>query len=308
MEKEKISIIVPIYNVEKYLSDCIDSLSAQTYPNIEIILVDDGSPDHCPQICDQYVKQDSRIKVIHKKNGGLSDARNVGLKAASGKYIMYVDSDDYIEIDACEQLLKGMQEDVDFVVGAIKEIRKTEIVYQKHTNLISGKKYGAKEFVMKSIQKNEWYAPAVLNLYRRSFLLNNGLFFKVGFYFEDTEMLPRLYLAAKKIVYIDYSFYNYVIRENSIMTTGFTDIKKEMAIKNYNEWMKLFNTVKDQEYQRCLYGILIKFYITTTRNMGIFGWKVNGLDFRFAWKYAINWKEKLKIVVFNFLPKIFIKL
>ena len=97
MKREKISIIVPIYNVEKYLERCVDSLVNQTYENIEIILVDDGSPDYCPQLCDEYAKKDSRIVVIHKKNGGLSDARNYGLCKASGEYILYVDSDDYIE-------------------------------------------------------------------------------------------------------------------------------------------------------------------------------------------------------------------
>ena len=91
----KISIIVPIYNVEKYIRKCIESIINQTYRNIEIILVDDGSPDNCGKICDEYAKKDSRVKVIHKKNGGLSDARNKGTEVATGEYIMYVDSDDY---------------------------------------------------------------------------------------------------------------------------------------------------------------------------------------------------------------------
>ena len=96
--QEKISVIVPIYNVEDYLHRCVDSIINQTYTNLEIILVDDGSPDNCLKICDEYAKKDSRIKVVHKKNGGLSDARNAGLEIATGEYIGFVDSDDYISL------------------------------------------------------------------------------------------------------------------------------------------------------------------------------------------------------------------
>lgn len=106
--KPLISIIVPVYGVEKYLLRCIDSILAQTYKNLEIILVDDGSPDRCPQICDEYAQKDSRIKVIHKSNGGLSDARNFGLDIASGAYIGFVDSDDYILPDMYEYLYNGL--------------------------------------------------------------------------------------------------------------------------------------------------------------------------------------------------------
>ena len=94
---ELISVIIPIYNVEAYLDECIASVIAQTYSNLEIILVDDGSPDNCPQMCDEWAAKDSRIRVIHKENGGLSDARNAGIDIATGEYIAFVDSDDWIE-------------------------------------------------------------------------------------------------------------------------------------------------------------------------------------------------------------------
>ena len=101
----KVSIIVPIYMVEKYLVRCIESIISQTYSNLEIILVDDGSLDDCPQICDEYAKKDNRIKAIHKKNGGLSSARNAGMEVVTGNYILFVDSDDYIKEDMYEILL-----------------------------------------------------------------------------------------------------------------------------------------------------------------------------------------------------------
>lgn len=308
MDAGKISIVVPIYKVENDLDRCVKSIVNQTYHNLEIILVDDGSPDCCPEMCDEYAKQDDRIKVIHKKNGGLSEARNVGLKKASGEYIMYVDSDDYIEKESCIQLLKSMQTDIDLVVGVIREIGDDGITYQRHTNLISGKVYSSKEYVINSIKKNEWYAPAVLNLYRRDFLIKNNLFFKVGYYFEDIEMLPRLFLAAKKVVYVDYPFYNYVIRENSIMTSDMTDEKKNMTIEIYNEWMEIIRSVGDREYQRYLYGILVRYYLANARRRDIAGWKIDGMNFRFAWKYALDGREKLKICLFNFFPQIYFKL
>lgn len=100
-----VSVIVPIYNVEPYLRKCVDSILAQTYINLEVILVDDGSPDGCPAICDEYKEKDERVKVIHKSNGGLSDARNAGLDAMTGEYVTFVDSDDWLEFDVIQTLV-----------------------------------------------------------------------------------------------------------------------------------------------------------------------------------------------------------
>ena len=117
-----ISVIVPIYNVEKYLQKCVDSIINQTYKNLEIILVDDGSPDNCPKMCDDYAEKDSRIKVVHKENGGLSDARNVGMEVATGEYVSFIDSDDYISLDFYETLLETIVDNDSDVVecGVVK--------------------------------------------------------------------------------------------------------------------------------------------------------------------------------------------
>ncbi|MBQ6478604.1 MAG: glycosyltransferase [Erysipelotrichaceae bacterium] len=113
---DKISVVIPVYSVEKYLHRCVDSVINQTYSSLEIILVDDGSPDQCPAICDQYAEQDNRIKVIHKTNGGLASARNAGMKVATGKYLFFVDSDDWLDPDGLEKLYRLAEEyNVDFV-------------------------------------------------------------------------------------------------------------------------------------------------------------------------------------------------
>lgn len=308
MNEGKISVIVPVYKVEQYLGRCVKSIVHQTYKNLEIILVDDGSPDQCPAMCDQYAKQDKRVKSLHKTNGGLSEARNYGLRNATGEYILYVDSDDYIELESCERLISSADENVDVVCGAYREISENGIIEKRHSNLQENVCYSAKEYVTASVQRNEWYAPAWLNLYRKSFLIENDLYYKVGTYYEDIEMLPRLFLSNPKVKYIDFAFYNYIIRDNSIMTSAVTEQKKQMVIEIYSHWMDLCSKVEDETYRAYLYGILIKYYMASARQMGITGWKIAGLDFRFARKYALNTKETVKTVLFNFFPKQYLKL
>ena len=300
-----ISVIVPIYKVENEVKRCVDSIINQTYKNIEIILVDDGSPDNCPSICDNYALRDNRIVAIHKENGGLSDARNVGLKKAKGKYVLYVDSDDYIEIDACEKLIEFAEDDIDVVVGACKEIQGKTISYQKHTNLKVGERYTSKEYIIKSIQNNEWYAPAWLNLYRRDFLVQNNLYYRKGYLFEDIDMLPRLFLSAKVVTYSDCCFYNYVIRDNSIMTSEITNSKQRMLIAIYQDWINLILGLEDLMLAKYMSGILIKYYLKSASRYNIRGWKVGNFDLKFALKYSLNNKEKMKVVVFNFAPRLY---
>lgn len=300
-----VSIIVPVYKVEIELDRCVHSLVNQTYPNIEIILVDDGSPDTCPELCNQYAKEDNRIKVVHKENGGLSDARNAGLKIATGDYILYVDSDDYIDLNSCERLLNAIDEqEVDIVVGnAIMEKPGGE-EKMLHTATPAGIIYTAKEFIIKSIKAFQWYAPAWLNMYRREYLLENELYFKKGIYFEDMQMLPRVFLQANRIATIDGTFYHYVVRDNSIMTTDGRDSKKvNDSIEIYRQWLEMFKNIDDKELQKYLYGILVKYYISNCKVRGIEGFVIDGMDFTFCFKNALNKKEKVKTVLFGKMPK-----
>lgn len=307
--QEKISIIVPIYKVENELDRCVQSLLHQTYTNLEIILVDDGSPDCCPKLCDQYAKEDNRVHVIHKKNGGLSDARNRGLKEATGDYILYVDSDDYIDLDSCEKLLKSTSgKKVDIVVGNAIMEKADGIELMIHTATPSGICYKSNEFIEKAIKAYQWYAPAWLNMYRREFLLDNNLFYKKGIYFEDMQMLPRVFLKANSITCTDKTFYHYVIRENSI-TTSEKSKKKEMdSIQNMKEWKQLFDSIQDIDLQKYLYGMLIKCYLHECRIYGIENWNIDGINFRFSFKYALTMKEKIKVLFFELFPSVYTKI
>lgn len=301
-----ISVIVPIYNVEKYLDRCIQSIVNQTYKNLEIILVDDGSSDGSPLMCDEWKKKDIRISVIHKTNGGLSDARNKGLEVATGEYILFVDSDDFLELDACEKLMDSTKNNkVDFVVGVIREINNDQISFQKRSNIKSNVVYNNEEFIIDSINANEWYAPAVLNLYRSEFLKKNNLKFKVNLLHEDMEFLPKIYLAADKILYLDYAFYNYEIRENSITTTNNYLKKTEDFLYIFSSWKKQFDGVRNCRLQKKLYGVLIKHYLHSCRELKIERWKVSGVNAFFSFRYALNIKEKIKVVVFTIAPKIY---
>lgn len=307
--KEKISVIVPIYKVEKELDRCVKSIIKQTYSDLEIILVDDGSPDHCPKICDEYASVDCRVRVIHKKNGGLSDARNVGLKEATGDYILYVDADDYIELDACERFMRAASDKkVDIIVGNAIMEKPSGKERMIHSATPSGVIYSAKEFIIKAVRAHQWYAPACFNMYRREYLIVNDLYFKKNIYFEDMQMLPRVFLPAGRIACTDGIFYHYVVRENSIMTSERDDRKKNDSIQNLREWKMAFDKVNDDELRRCLYGMLIKCYLHESRLYGITKWEIEGLNLEFALKNSLNLKERIKSLAFSVFPILYGKI
>lgn len=304
-----VSVIVPVFNTEKYLDRCIDSIINQTYSNLEILLIDDGSTDSSGLICDQYKEFDNRIKVFHISNRGLSEARNLGLRIAVGKYILFIDSDDYIEMDSIERLLTGiLDKNIDFVMGNYREIDQNYSCDKVRNGVQPYFPYSSPEIMKLLIQNKAWYPAAYLNLYRKDFLINNTLFFRKGFYYEDLELLPRLFFTANRIVYVDYIFYNYIIRENSIMTSGTTLEKRNHKLIIYKDWFRLFKKVEDSEWQRLLYGMLVSSYLWAVRYHKITSWAVEGLDYSFAKKYALNNLDRAKAMVFHYFPWLYIRL
>ena len=208
-----ISVIVPIYNVEPYLKKCLDSLLKQTYPQLEIILVNDGSPDGCGQICEEYAKKDTRIKVIHKTNGGLSDARNAGLQIATGQYIGFIDSDDYIDEDMYEYLLKGLE-----LSKADIAICGTKIDFEDGNTIVksNNKKeiLNAKEAIIK-LNSFSSFDMAVWNkLYKKEII--QGIEFPVGKKSEDYYVMYQYFHRANKVVVLEEAKYHYFQRNNSI--------------------------------------------------------------------------------------------
>ena len=210
-----ISVIVPVYKVEAYLDRCVKSIVDQTYTNLEIILVDDGSPDTCPTICEAWAEKDERICVIHKENGGLSDARNAGMAVARGEYIAFVDSDDWIAPEMLERLYEAMQrDDSDIAACTVKMVwadKTPSRLLTVQTNGVLEKDEAQKVLLEESLLKQPvWY-----KLYRREII--DGVPFAVGKYHEDVFWSYQVIGAAKRVSLIDYIGYYYWQRSGSIM-------------------------------------------------------------------------------------------
>lgn len=229
---ELVSVVIPVYKVERYLERCVDSVRAQTYANLEIILVDDGSPDRCGEICDAYAREDERIRVIHKENGGLSDARNVGAKEGRGKYLLFVDSDDYISEELIQKTVSAAEETgCDMVLFSHFHVEggRTEV---RGEELPSGQ-----PLELKTEKQLLLTAPAAwLKLFRREFYERSGIRFPKGLYYEDLNTMPKFVLTAERIVYLNEPLYYYMVRQDSIMGS------KNYG-KNYEDMRKVLDDV-----------------------------------------------------------------
>lgn len=211
--KEKVSVIVPIYDVEKYIDRCITSIINQTYVNLEIILVDDGSPDRCPEICDDWARRDDRIQVIHKENGGLSSARNAGIDASTGEYITFVDSDDVINLRMISFLHEVMKKsNADISLTSMNPFNTIPIFDSENDEVIIGT---SDEILYEIIYKKpNWEACG--KLYKKS-IFNSGLRFPENRLYEDLYLTPRIFKKAKKVACCNNGLYAYFQREDSIM-------------------------------------------------------------------------------------------
>lgn len=254
MENALVSIIVPVFRVEEYLKRCIESMINQTYKNIEIILVDDGSDDNCPKICDEYSKKDQRITVIHKQNGGLSDARNFGIKKSKGEYITFVDSDDTIEPDYIECLLNTLIKN-----NADISICGYMVKYDNGKNIpnANGKKLvlNSKETLENMLYQEDFNVASWAKLYKRN--LFDKIEFPVGKIHEDAFTTYKLVLKSKTIACDLKPLYNYMIRSNSILTGKFSE-KKLLVVDAYDEMeevlLKKYEDLKDAAIRGKVYA------------------------------------------------------
>ena len=211
-----ISIIIPVYNVEKYLERCIESVISQTYKNLEIILVDDGSTDSSGKLCDEFAQKDDRIKVIHKKNGGISDARNVGIEQVTGKYVGFADSDDYLEKDMIETLYNlSVKHDADISIVSYYEMYNNKLISVRDSGKLEilDRVEAIRELLIDTkIQSYAWN-----KLFKRE--LFEGLEFPKGRNFEDIATTLLLFEKSEKVVLLEKPKYYYLRRDNSIVGT-----------------------------------------------------------------------------------------
>lgn len=221
MKTPLVSVIVPVYNVEKYLKKCLDSILKQTYSNIEVILVDDGSTDGSGRICDECVKKDKRFRVVHQKNGGVAVARNTGLSKAKGEYIAFIDSDDWVKKEYIERLMQEAQEKNADVVQCeqITVSKENEyIIYddaEKYNKVISGYE-ACEEMLYQNVVTSALWGKII-----RSKLFD-GLSFKSGIIHEDLLMLYRIFKKAKEVSVIGDLLYYYFEREDSLIRKAFS--------------------------------------------------------------------------------------
>lgn len=226
-----VSVIIPIYNVEKYLEQCFASIISQTYKNIEIILIDDGSTDNSGDIADRLAQDDSRVRIIHKKNGGLSDARNAGMKIATGEYITFIDSDDYVDAKFIEILLELAQTTGAEIIQCNNSRKSTKLgMGSSKAVMMQGTHAFIELMKYKTVSPTAW-----AKLYKRSLFYDNKLEFPVGRLHEDTAIVYKLIYLADKIVCNDNVLYFYRLNNMSIMTANYTKHHYGSVLKYHKE-------------------------------------------------------------------------
>ncbi|RXF69357.1 glycosyltransferase family 2 protein [Arcticibacter tournemirensis] len=236
-----VSVIIPVYKVEKYLRRCVDSVLIQSYSNLEIFLVNDGSPDNCGKICDDYSKADSRIKVIHKENGGLSDARNAAIDLAEGKYITFIDSDDFVTIDYIETLVSlAVSHDADIAVSQFVYYRDNG-EYLIHQPKETTKVFDSRNAIETMLYQRDFETSAWGKLYRVS-LFKGDVRYPKGLLYEDLATTYKLIALSNRIAVTNKISYYYYLRDDSIIGNNFSPKKMDILTIANN----MLRTFEDQ--------------------------------------------------------------
>ena len=304
MDEDLISVIIPIYKVEKYLDRCIESVTSQTYKNLEIILVDDGSPDSCPQMCDVWAEKDSRIKVIHKENGGLSDARNAGIKASRGKYIAFIDSDDFVSPIFLETLYNDL-------ISTGSDISVVDFLKFSDYEQITEDNASSELVTFEGLEKfNQLYSAEIgvdivvawNKLYKTSIFEDSDILYPVGKINEDEFVIHKILSKCNKICFRNIKLYYYLQRTGSIMHQCYSEKNTHYidALNSRTEYimsldLTLFYTALDN-----LFYHLIADYFLKHEIKDLFKAKYDAI-FRKYKKYIkhLPRKTKAKIFLFN---------
>jgi len=307
MENPLITVIIPVYKVEQYLHTCLDSVLNQSYNNWELILVDDGSPDNCPVICDEYAAKDKRIKVIHKKNGGVSSARNIALDNTKGDYVTFLDSDDFWHPEYMGILL-GMCLKYDADIAQCNFVRGVGKIFPKCKSSQTVKVFDNHSVFLKG------YAKIILCAKLYKSYLFDGVRMPVGKINEDDFTTWKCYYKAKKIVVIDEALYYYTINNQSIM---FISAKQPCLgfMEAYEERIDFFKSrgIKDMEdFSR---GHLCKALLLTSSNKNLSAEQKNIVHSAFLdnwqkikWSKNVAFPFRILFLMLRLLPKTTFKL
>lgn len=306
MRNDLISIIIPVYKVEKYLNRCVNSVVNQSYKNIEIILVDDGSPDKCPEICEEWARKDCRIKVIHKENGGLSDARNKGLEFAKGTYVCFVDSDDYVAktyVETLYGLIRSKKTDISAV--SLKEVFSLEpeinnnTVGEGVTTVFEGRT------ALKQLFFDDTFANYAWNkMYKRN--LFEDVKFPVGRKMEDLGTTYKLLLKAERIAYSTEVLYYYFQREDSILHKVDLDFyrdKFELARERYEKIQDIYPDLRENDF--FYFGVLLETYPKLYGLFQEYDWKNAAKEVFGKCREMVVLKDKLKYYLLEYCGELY---
>lgn len=293
----KISVIVPCYNVEKYLERCVESIKNQTYRELEIILVDDGSTDNTGELCDSLAMTDSRIRVVHKENGGLSDARNAGIDVADGDFYSFIDGDDYLEADAYEALISEMKNDDVSLVSAGIIVEEVD----GSTRLNMSKEYALlnkEEALLNLLSPVRTIGQSSCNkLFRKQLFYD--LRYKKGIINEDMEILPKILDRCNQVVLLNKPVYHYVKRRGSISESEFSNWKYQ-GIRNAYSTFELCKKNYPEMIAYAHYYVMDSLYktfheLTCSSNRKSFHRQELILRFRIVTEYVrcIRWKKNM---------------
>lgn len=254
MEGKKISVIIPIYKVENFLEKCVESIRNQTYKNLEIILVDDGSPDNCPKMCDDYAEKDERIKVVHRENGGLAEARNSGLEVATGDFVVFMDSDDFIDPDTYEMLYKMITENnADMAMcGLVRETIEGEITDSRKSD-DTVQVWDGNEFLCKLLSM-QWGLGYAWNKLYTAESIKGHKYLKTDGCAEDINFNYRYGKGISKVVFCNLPKYHYVVRDGAITRSG--DTFEQTGFTLVESFYKFLEEQKDNKvvYPYCVKG------------------------------------------------------
>ena len=303
-----ISVIVPVYKVEKYIRKCVDSILAQTFTDFELWLVDDGSPDNCGAVCDEYAQNDSRIKVIHKKNGGLSDARNAALDVMQGKYVFFVDSDDWISKDALEIMYNALER-----TGAAVATGNIVSVYEDGTEKVLYAPTQKEQLLVGEDLLTTLLRPNACNRLYAAELFRN-LRYPVGKLYEDLFTYHKILAQIDSMVLVGKKTYYYLIRSGSIMhseySIKFTDIVD--AVYDRAEWLDSIGQTKlANETRLFVYSQVSAAFAHLDPNNHVHLQRLKEVKAIYDECYAkliradyIGWKQKVRMVILKYAPSL----
>lgn len=300
------SIVIPVYNVEDKLERCISSVLRQTVIDYEIILIDDGSTDRSGIMCDEYKEKDSRIVVVHKENGGLSSARNKGIDIARGDYVIFLDSDDYVEERFCEVISKTIKDNNPDIVAVDMVFERNGRIKERSVHGITPcLPYDGEHFLNVVINNTSFNAEACANVCSLKFWRNNNFSF-ADIYHEDLEIAIGLFLAAKKVVYCQGARYHAVARDGSIMNDALKAKKRHSDLLNIiSKWFALANDISNKELSRTIKGVACRTFIYSCAHNNIKSPEYSVVGRGDIIHYALNVSDLIKGISFIFVPGLY---